>query len=192
MYENNPSRAIQVHFSIFYSIWQGAPPPPPPRTSSAKSWEGGGADDSIYNNISSNYNNISSNYNNISSNYTATKLVVDLTAASSLNRWIVAIDSNLDFWRGHSNPEPRLRKEDYRKWNRSYPEQYIIGNSKQQKFLFSRSGCLKTIFRNSYGFVISMDTDDCYSFLKFDTNFDYIQIRIEQKQMAKNTSDLLY
>jgi hypothetical protein len=86
MYENNPSRAIQVHFSIFYSIWQGAPPPPPPRTSSAKSWEGGGADDSIYNNISSNYNNISSNYNNISSNYTATKLVVDLTAASSLNR----------------------------------------------------------------------------------------------------------
>ncbi len=70
-----------------YSIWQGAPPPPPPRTSSAKSWEGGGADDSIYNNIGSNYNNISSNYNNISSNYTATKLVVDLTAASSLNRW---------------------------------------------------------------------------------------------------------
>jgi hypothetical protein len=77
---------VQVHFALFYSIWQGAPPPPPPRTSSAKSWEGGGADDSIYNNIGSNYNNISSNYNNISSNYTATKLVVDLTAASSLNR----------------------------------------------------------------------------------------------------------
>jgi hypothetical protein len=28
--------------------------------------------------------------------------VVDLTAASSLNRWPVAIDSNTDIWRGHS------------------------------------------------------------------------------------------
>ena len=77
-------------FTLYFCYDQGAPPPPPPRTSSAKSWEGGGSEDnssSIYNNINTN----SSAYNTTNTNSTAyntTKLVVDLTAASALNRQV--------------------------------------------------------------------------------------------------------